>query len=90
MSPYYIEHSVEDTAVPNIVTAVLADYRGYDTMFETSVIFAAGIACLFLLRVYRRKSDKTRLYRHVHTRAENCPRVRTNSNASTRFGCPMT
>ena len=49
VSPYYIEHSMEDTAVPNVVTAVLADYRGYDTMFETSVIFSAGIACLFLL-----------------------------------------
>jgi multicomponent Na+:H+ antiporter subunit B len=64
VSPYYIEHSVEDTAVPNIVTAVLADYRGYDTMFETAVIFSAGIACLFLLRVYRHKSARTRLYRH--------------------------
>ena len=29
----------------------LADYRGYDTMFETTVIFAAGIACLFLLKI---------------------------------------
>ena len=34
---------------PNLVTAVLADYRGYDTMFETAVIFAAGISLLSLL-----------------------------------------
>ena len=67
VSPYYIEHAVEDTAVPNIVTAVLADYRGYDTMFETAVIFSAGIACLFLLRIYRRKSTRTSLYRHNPT-----------------------
>jgi multicomponent Na+:H+ antiporter subunit B len=67
VSPYYIEHATADTHAPNIVTAVLADYRGYDTMFETSVIFSAGIACLFLLRVYRRKSEQTRLYRHVLT-----------------------
>ncbi|MFZ7124933.1 MAG: Na(+)/H(+) antiporter subunit B [Desulfobacterales bacterium] len=67
VSPYYIEHSIEDTAVPNIVTAVLADYRGYDTMFETTVIFAAGLACMLLLRTYRREAPSTRLYRHMLT-----------------------
>lgn len=36
--------------VPNLVTAVLADYRGYDTMFETAVIFTAGICLVLLLR----------------------------------------
>jgi len=51
VSPRYIERTMEETSVPNIVTAVLADYRGYDTMFETIVIFSAGVACLFLLRV---------------------------------------
>ena len=29
VSPRYIEKSMEETSVPNIVTAVLADYRGY-------------------------------------------------------------
>ncbi len=33
-----------------MVTAVLADYRGYDTMFETVVIFVAGIAIMSILR----------------------------------------
>lgn len=66
VSPYYIEKSIEDTKVPNIVTAVLADYRGYDTMFETTVIFTAGIACFFLLRI-RRKKTEIRYYRHVPT-----------------------
>lgn len=64
LSPYYIEHSIKDTSVPNIVTAVLADYRGYDTMFETAVVFTAGIACIFLLRVTRRRTPESRLYRH--------------------------
>ncbi|MCP4369674.1 MAG: sodium:proton antiporter, partial [Deltaproteobacteria bacterium] len=40
---------------PNIVTAVLADYRGYDTLGETTVIFSAGMACILLLR--RRRKD---------------------------------
>jgi multicomponent Na+:H+ antiporter subunit B len=50
VSPRYIEKSLVETKVPNVVTAVLADYRGYDTMFETSVIFTAGIAVMMLLR----------------------------------------
>ena len=50
VAPRYIERAVEETGVPNIVTAVLADYRGYDTLFETAVIFTAGIAVLMLLR----------------------------------------
>ena len=49
VSPTYIEKSMEDTKTPNIVTAVLADYRGYDTLGETIVIFAAGLACVLIL-----------------------------------------
>lgn len=67
VSPYYIEKALDDTAVPNIVTAVLADYRGYDTMFETTVIFCAGIACFFLLRITRRVEPSVSLYRHLPT-----------------------
>ena len=67
VSPYYIEKALDDTAVPNIVTAVLADYRGYDTMFETTVIFCAGIACFFLLRITRRREPSVALYRHLPT-----------------------
>jgi multicomponent Na+:H+ antiporter subunit B len=50
VSPRYIERTLTETKVPNAVTSVLADYRGYDTMFETSVIFTAGIAVMMLLR----------------------------------------
>jgi multicomponent Na+:H+ antiporter subunit B len=50
VSPYYLRHSLEQTATPNVVTSVLADYRGYDTLGETTVIFTAGIACILLLR----------------------------------------
>ncbi len=67
LSPYYIEHTMEDTSVPNIVTSVLADYRGYDTMFETIVIFAAGIACVFLLRIFKTTVPESKTYRHIPT-----------------------
>jgi multicomponent Na+:H+ antiporter subunit B len=50
LSPHYIEQAVAETHVPNIVTAVLGDYRGYDTMFETVVIYCAGLAVISVLR----------------------------------------
>jgi multicomponent Na+:H+ antiporter subunit B len=67
LSPYFIEKTMEETSVPNIVTAVLADYRGFDTMFETTVIFSAGVVCFFLLRISRREEPEARYYRHVLT-----------------------
>lgn len=53
VSPRYITETEAETATPNMVTAVLADYRGYDTLGETTVIFTAGVSCILLLR--RRK-----------------------------------
>lgn len=57
VSPRYIEKSHDETASPNFVTAVLADYRAYDTLGETTVIFTAGIATALLLRTKGKKSD---------------------------------
>lgn len=50
LSSYYIEKAIDETHVPNLVTAVLGDYRGYDTMFETVVIYCAGLAVVSVLR----------------------------------------
>lgn len=67
VSPYYIENAIPDTSVPNIVSALLADYRGYDTMFETAVVFTAAMACYFILRVLGCEISGQRLYRHLET-----------------------
>ena len=48
--PDYILGTREDIDIPNIVTAVLASYRGYDTFGETIVVFTAGVAVLALLK----------------------------------------
>jgi len=45
----YIERTPNEIAVPNIVTAVLASYRGFDTLGETLVIFTAGLGVMLLL-----------------------------------------
>ena len=54
----YIEKSGEEMGIPNIVTSVLASYRGYDTLGEVAVIFTAGIGVILLLGHIRRKEDK--------------------------------
>ena len=49
VTPYYIENSAVDTGSPNIVTGTLADYRGFDTLWETSVMFVAGMTAVIIL-----------------------------------------
>ena len=50
IAPDYILGSRNDIGIPNIVTSVLASYRGYDTFGETIVVFTAGVAVLVLLQ----------------------------------------
>jgi len=45
----YIERTHDDIGVPNMVTAILASYRGYDTWGETTVIFTACVGVMLLL-----------------------------------------
>jgi multicomponent Na+:H+ antiporter subunit B len=58
VAPRYINDVIAETGVPNIVTAVLADYRGFDTLGETTVIFIAGIGVLVLLSELRRRDPE--------------------------------
>lgn len=54
VAPRYIEEGPAATSVPNVVTAILASYRGYDTMGELAVIFTAGVGVMLLLGLARR------------------------------------
>ncbi len=49
VSPWYLENTPKHMDIPNVVTAVLGSYRGYDTLGEVYVVFVAGIGVLFLL-----------------------------------------
>lgn len=60
VAPHYLEESEHEIHIPNVVTSVLASYRGYDTMGEVAVVFTAMVGVLLLLargplprRVYR-------------------------------------
>ncbi len=55
--PRYMQN---ETDVPNVVTAVLASYRGYDTLGETTVVFTAGAGVIALLRRRKRKQKEVR------------------------------
>lgn len=54
----YIDVSPTEIGVPNMVTSVLASYRGYDTFGETTVIFTAGIGVLLILSQLRRRREE--------------------------------
>lgn len=56
VAPRYLQKSMEETGIPNVVTSTLASYRGYDTMGETTVIFTSVVGVWMLLAGFRRKS----------------------------------
>ena len=58
VAPRYLEKSQEEIGIPNVVTGVLASYRGYDTLGELTVIFTAGVGVLALLGIRRRRQDE--------------------------------
>ena len=55
VAPRYLAEGPGATGSPNVVTAVLASYRGWDTLGEVVVIFSAGVGVLFLLGSWRRR-----------------------------------
>lgn len=60
VAPDYIAGSRDDIQIPNIVTSVLASYRGYDTLGETIVVFTAAIAVLLILAGWTRSAPAPR------------------------------
>jgi len=73
VAPRYIQESGQEIDIPNMVTSVLASYRGFDTLGEVFVIFTAGIGVLALLgflsdgsgRKYWQFADTASLRRHT-------------------------
>ena len=56
VAPHYLEESAHEIGIPNVVTSVLASYRGYDTMGETTVIFTAMVGVLLLMGGLRKRA----------------------------------
>ena len=60
VAPAYLNGSIEEIGVPNVVTAILASYRGYDTMGEVAVVFTAGIGVMLILSGLRHRRHSER------------------------------
>lgn len=56
IAPYYVENTEKAIGIPNIVTAILASFRGYDTFGETIVVFTAAL-CIMLILKEEKESD---------------------------------
>ncbi len=75
----YVDRTYEEIHIPNVVTAVLGSYRGYDTFGEAVVIFAAGLGVLLLLGLngnagkWRAKPDGVRISRQAAPAARKRP-----------------
>lgn len=59
LSEKYLSQSPHEVGVPNVVTAILASYRGFDTLGETAVVFTAGVGVILLLSGLRRRKRKS-------------------------------
>ena len=67
VAPRYLNDSMAEIGIPNVVTSVLASYRGYDTLGEVVVIFTAGMAVLGILFIPRHENEPVRaasMYQH--------------------------
>lgn len=62
VSNYYIENTINDCNSPNMVTSVIVDYRAFDTLFETTVMFLSGLCVIMLLS---RKPDMPRRHEQL-------------------------
>ncbi len=61
---YYLKNDINQTGAANVVTAVTLDYRGFDTLGEVSVLFAAaaGVAILFYVLEEDKKKREKQVY----------------------------
>lgn len=63
VSARYIERGLQETGAVNIVTGMILDYRAFDTLGESHVLFVATITVLILLRKDKgKKEDNDRVY----------------------------
>ena len=76
-SDYYIEHAIPETHAPNMVTAVIVDYRAYDTMLETTVMFLAGLGVVLILSRKPKPENRIQVPDQYPARTEGTPAYQT-------------
>ena len=66
VSSYYTKNAMEETGAVNIVTGIILDYRGFDTLGESHVLFIAVCAVLLMLSIKGEKDEARRLARAAY------------------------
>ncbi len=61
LTEFYVNHTKEETGAMNIVTGIILDYRGFDTLGESHVLFIAVCTVLLMLSIYGERDEKNRL-----------------------------
>ena len=61
LTAFYVEHTKEETGAMNIVTGIILNYRGFDTLGESNVLFIAVCTVLLMLSIYGEQDEKKRL-----------------------------
>ena len=61
VASFYVTHTLEETGAVNIVTGIILDYRGFDTLGESHVLFVAVSSVLLLLSIRGEKDEQERL-----------------------------
>ena len=54
----YLQITYKDMGIPNVVTAILASYRGYDTLGEIVVVLTAGLGVILLLSDLKKRKNR--------------------------------
>ena len=66
VSSYYVENTLEDTGAVNIVTGIILDYRGFDTLGESHVLFIAVCTVLLMLSIRGERDERRRLAEELY------------------------
>src|SRR6056300_1265033 len=86
VAPRYLAKSGSALHIPNVVTIVLASYRGFDTLGETIVVFTAGLGVLMLLagatRTNRVKADNRKMAAKTAKPKTNKPKTAEPKSAT--------
>jgi len=68
LSAFYVEHTLEETGAVNIITGIILDYRGFDTLGESHVLFIGVCTVLLLLSIKGEKDQERRIWEDAYDR----------------------
>ena len=88
VSAFYVEHTMEETGAVNIITGIILDYRGFDTLGESHVLFIGMCTVLLLLSIKGEKDQERQLQMEAYDRLFE-PRHDEILQSSARILCPL-